>query len=212
MEKIIILGCGGHAKSVIDVIEAAGKFEICGFVDHSQEEFEYRGYKIIGCDDDLKVLYDDGIHHAFIGIGFLGQGNVRNRLYGQLKGIGYNLPSVIDPTAVMASDVTVGEGTFIGKRAIVNANSVIGQMVIINTGAIIEHDCHVGDYSHISVSSVVCGAVHIGENVFLGANATVFQEMCIGNNAVIGAGSIVYRNVEADMKYISKTSPIVISK
>ena len=205
MKKMIILGCGGHARSALDTIEALGEYKVCGFVDRSeQKSFSYRGYKVIGCDDDLQRLYDLGVHYAFVGVGFLGGGNTRDNIYEQLKEIGYGMPAIIDPTAITASDVRVGEGTLVGKGAVLNANSVIGNMAIINTCAVIEHDCRVGDFSHVSVSSVVCGGADIGNHVFLGANSTVFQGVKVGNHAVVGAGSIVNKDIEQCEKYISK--------
>ncbi len=212
-EKIILLGCGGHAKSVADAVETSGDYEIAGFVDNIRnDEFEYRGYKIIGCDSQLQEIYNSGIHYACICVGFLGKGSVRNKLYTCLKEIGFYLPPIIDPSAILAADVKVGEGAFIGKRAVVNSNAAIGKMAIINTAAVIEHDCVIGDFSHIAVSSVICGEAHIQENSFVGANATIIQGMNVGIGAVIGAGSVVVKNVEENMKFINKILPIYAEK
>lgn len=86
------------------------------------------------------------------------------------------LPNIVDPSAVIADDAVMGEGIFVGKRAVVNAAAHIGDLCIINTGAIVEHDCDVGNYSHISVGSVLCGGVRVGQRTLIGANATVIQE------------------------------------
>lgn len=208
-EKIILLGCGGHAKSVADAIEADGQYVIEGFVDNAgQEGMEYRGYKVIGCDRDLKDIYRSGIQAACVCVGFLGQGQVRNKLYEQLKNTGYRLPAIIDPSAALALDAEIGEGTFIGKHAVVNANAVVGKMAIINTAAAVEHDCVIGEFSHIAVGGIVCGSVHIGKEVLIGANATILQGITIGDGAIIGAGSIVSRNVEENMKIRNRVVPV----
>ncbi len=197
MEKILLLGSGGHAKSVADAILQEGSFEIAGFVDNAcKESFAYRGYTIIGSDEDLEVLFKSGIRNAFVCVGYLGRGRVRNRLYGLLKNIGFTLPVIMDSSAVLASDAQVGEGTFIGKGAIVNANAVIGKMAILNTASVVEHDCRIGDFSHVAVAGVVCGGAQIGENTLIGANATLLQNISIGDNVIIGAGSVVTKNVE----------------
>lgn len=210
-EQIVILGCGGHAKSVVDTVEATGIFEIAGFVDHTYDEkFEYRGYRMLGCDDDLQKIYSAGIRNACVGIGFLGKGRVRNQLYAQLKQIGFLLPAIIDSTAVVAGDVEIGEGAFVGKNAMINADAEIGKMTIINTGAIIEHDCRIDDFCHVSVGSVVCGAVHMGENTFVGANATVIQGIEIGEGALIGAGTVVSKNVKDNMVIVSKRDALML--
>ena len=200
-EKIILLGRGGHAKSVVDVIEASGNYTIIGFIDKAEERnFEYRGYSIIGCDADLLKFYKAGIHHAFVCIGFLGQGNIRDLLYDRLKQIGYHLPVLTDPTAVLASDVQVGEGSFIGKRDEINSGAAIGKMAIINTSAVVEHDSKVGGFSHISVNSTLCGEVSVGKKCFVGAGSTIVQGIKIGNNCLIGAGSVVLKDVMSGKK------------
>ena len=155
MEKILILGMGGHAKSMADAIEREKKYEIAGYiVNGSESELLDKRYPVLGNDDDLPQLFLQGIKNAAVGIGFLGNSSLRTILYKRLKEIGYSLPVVCDPSAIVASCVSVGEGSFIGKRAVLNTDSQVGKMCIINTGAIVEHDCKVGDFSHISVGTV----------------------------------------------------------
>ena len=196
MEKIILVGCGGHAKSVVDSIEGQGKFEIAGFIaEKLDSDFEYRGYKIIGTDVDLESLYAKGIHNAFICIGYMGKENGRSKIYEQIKNIGYKLPVIIDKTAIVATDALIGEGTFVGKRAVINSNARIGVMTIINTGAIVEHDSNIDDYTHIAVNATICGGAQIGKRCLVGAGATVIQGVVIKDNAIIGAGSAVVKDV-----------------
>ncbi len=197
MEKIIILGRGGHAESLADVIERENKYQIAGYVvNDSRQEAGEQGYSIIGTDADLLRIFQSGIKYAAMGIGYLGRSDLRERLWNCLKEIGYSLPVICDPSAVVANHISIGEGTMIGKGAIINANADIGKMCIVNTGAIVEHDCIIADFSHISVGSVLCGNVQVGRETFVGANATVIQGMCIGNRCVIGAGTTLRRNVE----------------
>lgn len=197
MEKIIILGKGGHAGSLVDALERENKYEIAGYVvnedDHKKANNDY---PVIGSDADLKDIFQNGIRNAALGIGFLGKSSLREELWERLKQIGFNIPVICDPSAVLARNVQIGEGSFIGKGAVVNTNACIGKMCIINTGAIIEHDCKVEDFSHISVGSVLCGNVQIGKSVLVGANATVIQGVTVGNKCVIGAGTTVRKCVE----------------
>lgn len=198
MEKIVLIGCGGHAKSVVDSIEAQGKYEIIGFIaEKIDNDFEYRSYRIIGTDADLVALYDRGIKNAAVCIGYMGKGNVRKKLYDTLKRIGYTLPVIIDPTSTLAKDVLIEEGTFIGKNSIINSNVNVGKMVIVNTGAIIEHDCIIDDYTHIAVNAAICGCSQIGQSCLIGAGATVIQEVKIGDNTMLGAGSVATGDIEA---------------
>lgn len=126
----------------------------------------------------------------------MGNSRVRAELYEKLKRIGYQLPVIIDPTAAVAENVYIEEGTFIGKNVVVNADAKIGRMCIINDGAIIEHDCSVEDFAHVAVGAVVCGMSRIGEQSFVGANATVIQCVDVGNCVTIGAGSVVLSDVK----------------
>ena len=197
MEDISLLGLGGHAHSVTDSIEQTGKYNIIGFLDtEGMLGKHFRDYCVLGTDDALGKYFDKGIKNAFVTIGFLGKGNIRNQLYKQLKNIGYLVPDIIDGSAVVSENAELGDGVFVGKNAVINANAKIGEMCIINTGAIVEHDCTIGKFSHIAVGSVICGGVSVGEQTMIGANATVIQEKEIGSHCVIGAGTIVSKNIQ----------------
>lgn len=208
MENIILLGIGGHAHSVVDSIEQAGKYNIIGFLDTKEMQGRrFRDYRVLNTDDALQKYFNQGVANAFITIGYMGIGNIRNQLYMQLVDIGYTVPNVIDRTAVVSENAELEDGIFIGKNAVINANTQIGKMCIINTGAIVEHDCVIGKFSHISVGSVVCGGVSVGEQTLIGANATVIQNRKIGNHCIIGAGITIRKDVEensmvADVKTI----------
>lgn len=198
MEKILIIGMGGHAKSVIDVLEKEKEFEIIGYVvnDMKGKEPKDNKYPVIGNDADLKNLYESGIKNAAMGIGFLGKSNIRKKLWYKLKRIGFRFPVICDSTVVLANDIEMDEGCFLGKGVIVNAGTVIERMSIINTGAIIEHECHIGAFTHISVGSVLCGNVIVEEQSFIGANATIIQGIYIGKECIIGAGVTVRKDLE----------------
>lgn len=205
MEKVILLGCGGHAKSVIDAIEAQNQYMIAGFVDTQLNmQFEYQGYGVIGTDNDLKSLFESGVKHAFVCVGYLGTGNIREKLYKQLKDIGFNIITVIDPSAIIAKDVIIEEGVFIGKSVVLNSHVVIEKMTIINTGAIIEHDCYIKAYTHVAVGAILCGHVQVGQKCLIGAGATIIQERQIGDCSIVAAGAVVIRNVLEKTKIIGQ--------
>lgn len=199
MEDIILLGLGGHAHSVVDSIEQAGRYNIIGFLDTEEMQGKhFRDYTVLGTDDALKKYYDSGIRNAFVTIGFMGHGNIRNQLYERLKDIGYAVPNIIDRTAVISKSAKLADGIFVGKNAVINANAEIGSMCIINTGVIVEHDCRIGRFSHIAVGSVLCGGILVGQQTLIGANATIIQEKKIGNRCIIGAGVVIRKDVEED--------------
>lgn len=191
MEKIVVIGKGGHACSLVDILEREKKYEIAGYVVNDGKENAEEAYPVIGNDENLEQIFQSGIKNAAIGIGYLGKSDLRERLYRKLKQIGFAFPVICDPSAVVSQNACIGEGSFIGKGAIINVNVSIGRMGIINSGAIVEHDCTVGDFSHVSVGSVLCGDVHVGRSSFIGANATVIQGKMIGNNCIVGAGTTI---------------------
>lgn len=196
MEKIVIIGCGGHAKSVVDIIERQGKYQIIGFVDRQiNDNYKYRSYKIIGDDESLAEIYTSGVRCVAMGIGYMGNSSIRNQQYIRLKEMGFSFPIICDPSAIIAGDVYIGEGTVIGKNSVINANVLLDKMTIINTSAIVEHDCNIGEYSHVSVGATLCGNVKVGRNTFIGANSTVIQDINVGSNVIVGAGSLIIGNV-----------------
>lgn len=197
MDDIILLGIGGHAHSVVDSIEQSGQYNIIGFLDTEDAQGKYfRKYRVLDTDDAMGRLYEEGLRYAFITIGFMGHGDLRNRLYRRLKKIGYTLPNIVDDSAVIARDAILEDGIFVGKRAVINANARIQKMCIINTGAIIEHDCKVEEFTHVAVGGILCGNVFVGRDSFVGANATVIQEKKIGGHCIIGAGTVVRKSME----------------
>ena len=196
MEKIVILGNGGHANSIVDAIEKSGRYDVVGYVINTDTLHDRTNYPVIGNDDDLEKIFQSGIRNAAIGVGYLGKSKSREKLYKRVKEVGFELPIICDPTAILANDVVIGEGSFISKGAIINANATIGKMCIINSGAIVEHNCQIEDFAHVSVGSVLCGEVIIGRASFVGANATIIQTRRIGKNCIIGAGTVIRKDVE----------------
>lgn len=216
MEDIILLGSGGHAHSIVDSIEQMGQYRVLGFLDVAEKQGNfYKNYCVIGTDEDLKDYYLKGVKNVFVAIGYMGDNTVRQRLYKYLKEIGFKIPNIIDCTAMIAEDVVLEEGIFIGKRVVVNANTVIKRMCIINTGAIIEHDCYLDEYSHIAVGGILCGGVSVGARTLVGANATVIQNIKVGNDVIVGAGTVITKNLkDRVVKYgiIEKSRDVVYDK
>lgn len=196
MKDLLLIGGGGHCKSVIDSIKTNNEYKIIGILDLPNKTGEkVHDIEIIGIDQDAEYYYKKGVLHAFISLGSIGNPTKRIEAYERLRNIGYILPNIVDQTAIVSGTVQFDEGTFVGKGAIVNAGTRVGKNVIINSGAIIEHDCNLGDYCHIAPGSVISGSVSIGINSHIGTNATIIQNITIGDNTIIGAGSVVIKNI-----------------
>ena len=197
--KLLLIGGGGHCRSVLDCIISTGQYETIGIIDKDCSASALN-IPVVGDDADLPRLKSEGWTDAFISVGSIGTTALRRRLYQMVQDIGYHTPSIIDPTAIIARDVTIKEGSFIGKRAIVNTGCEIGLCAIVNSGAIVEHDCVVGGFSHISPGATLCGQVSIGTDTHIGAGAVVRQGITIGNNVLIGVGSVVVKNMSNNVK------------
>lgn len=199
VDKIILIGYGGHAESMADSIQQSHQFEIVGYTDSSPAK-KSSMYPYLGDDSKLQLYFDSGIRNVAICVGFLGASFLRDKLYNMVKKIGFYLPPIIDKTAILANNISIGEGSYIGKGVVINSKSKIGKMCIINTRAVVEHENLIGDFSHISVNSVLCGNVNIGNHVFIGANSTIIQEKEVSSNSIVGAGSIVLDDVPEKSK------------
>jgi len=187
-ERIVLIGGGGHCKSVIDVIEQTNKYEIIGIVDKKElYGNDVLGYKVIACDDDLETLFET-CKNAIITVGQIESNQIRVKLFEKLKEIGFNLPTIISPLAYVSKYSCIDEGTIVMHHALINVNVRIGKNCIINTKALIEHDCVVEDNCHISTASVLNGGVVVKENTFFGSNATSQQSIEIVG--FIKAGSL----------------------
>lgn len=194
-QKLLLLGGGGHCRSIIDSLVSLNEYDDIGVVDNSPIIDLPNGISVVGTDDDLGSLYEQGWESAFVSVGSVGHTALRRKLYDTIKKYKFNIPSIIDPSAVIAKDAVVDKGVFVGKGAIINAKAFIDFAAIINTGAVIEHECHVGEFAHISPGAVLCGNVKVGNDAHVGANSTVIQGTIIGVDSVVGIGSVVTKRV-----------------
>lgn len=187
-KKIVLLGAGGHAKSLIDVIEQENKFEIFGLVDNVAKG-DVLGYKVLGDDEILKEIKNE-CPNAIVAVGQIKTPKIRIELFCKLKELGFALPIIISPLAYVSKHASIGAGTAVMHYAFINAGAKVGENCIINTKALIEHDAVVGDNCHISTASVINGDVRVGDNTFFGSNATSKNGVIIEQNAVIAMANI----------------------
>lgn len=207
-KKLLLIGGGGHCRSVLDSIMSSEVYDEIGIIDNVDSSI--LGIPVVGTDDDVPRLMSEGWTNAFITVGSVGNTKLRHKLYDMVKNIGMNVPAIIDSSAIIARDIEVSEGTYVGKRVVINTGSRIGTCAIINTGAVIEHDCIIGDFSHISPGATVCGQVCIGNDSHVGAGSVVRQQINIGNGALIGAGSVVVKDIQDNVKAYGNPCKVVM--
>ncbi|MGY0372538.1 acetyltransferase [Clostridium sp. JNZ J1-5] len=212
MEKIVLVGGGGHCKVIIDIIKSTKKYEIIGVTDNNKIGEKLLDVPIIGNDDMLPELFKSGVKNAFVSLGALNNIEVRDKIYNKLKKIGFNIPKLIHNKAVVSPYTEIHDGTCIMAGAIVNAGAVINENSIINTSSVIEHDCIIGRNTHVSPRSCIAGGCSIGENSHIGAGCCIIQGINIGSNVVIGAGAVVLKDIKDHVTAVGIPAKIIKSR
>jgi sugar O-acyltransferase (sialic acid O-acetyltransferase NeuD family) len=195
-KKLLLIGGGGHCKSVLDTLLQTNQYSEIAIIDKQKNVGKtILGVSIIGCDGDLLRFYREGYEYAFVTVGSIGNPILRVHLFKMLYEIGFKIPNIIDSSAVVSCNIRIETGIFIGKSAVVNAGAIIYKGAIINTGAIIEHDCIINEFVHIAPRAVLSGEVQVGKYTHIGANCVIKQQLNIGADSIIGMGSVVVKNI-----------------
>lgn len=204
---LILIGGGGHCKSVIEVAESAG-YEIKGILDMPDEVGKdvLPGHKVIGTDDEIPQYVEEC--DFIITVGFIKNPALRIKLYNKVKAAGGRLATIIASTAHVSKYAELGEGTVIMHQAFVNAGAKIGDNCIINTFVNIEHDAEVGNQCHISTGTMVNGECKIGESCFIGSQSVCANCIEIASDIIIGAGSVVRKSIR--VKGIYAGNPAIL--
>lgn len=197
-KKVVIIGAGGHAKVIADIIEKSGD-EIVGFLDDNKEigTTIINEYKVIG---DLNNRFTMAVTKENLEfIIAIGDNKKREEISHSPN---LKFYTAIHPSAQIGLDVRIEEGTVIMANSCINSSAKIGKHCIINTGAIIEHDNIIEDYVHISPNATLGGTVKIGESTHVGIGSIVKNNITICKNCTIGAGAVVVKNIEEEGIYV----------
>lgn len=186
MNRLIIIGAGGHGKAIADNALKNGYTDIC-FIDDDAAG-TCLDFPIIGTSADITEL-NDGKTDFIIGIG---NNAIRKEIAEKYN---VNWITLIHPSAQIATHVSIGKGTVVMAGAVINVCATVGSHCIINTHAVVEHDNVVEDYVHISPNAALGGTVRIGKETHIGIGATVINNIEICANCIVGAASLVLRNI-----------------
>lgn len=193
---VVVLGAGGHARVLIDLMRVAGALVPVAILDRDPafRGSDIAGVPVIGDDTELDQFAPN--HVSLVnGVGSTANTTARRIAFIHGKGHGFRFVTLVHPRAVVASDAQLGEGTQVMAGAVINTCAVVGDDAIVNTRAVVEHDCRVGDHTHVASGAVLAGGVILGDGVHVGAGATVIQNVSVGSGSVIGAGAVVIRDV-----------------
>ncbi len=192
---LLILGFGGHARSVAGVAIAAG-YQSLRFIDaNAQEGEQFLGFPV-------ERSYGGPLPTGWSALPASGDNHQRHQQILSILEAGWTLDTLIAPNATVSVGATIGAGCFIAHHAHIGPMATIGMGCIINTGAIVEHDCTVGNYSHVSVNSSMAGRCHLGDFVLLGTGATIIDKMTIASEITIGAGGVVTASLSRPGTYV----------
>lgn len=179
---MILYGASGHAKVIIDILNACGTKIKEIFDDNFSQIKILHGINVCKPEPSNEKM-----------IISIGNNNIRKRI--SESGIAREYGTAIHPSAIVSPFAEIGEGTVIMQGAIIQAGAKVGKHCIINTGATVDHDCTIGDYAHISPNATLCGNVTIGEGSQIGVGASIIPGITVGKWSLICAGSVVTTDI-----------------
>lgn len=186
MNNLIVIGAGGHGKSVAEVVHLQKKLNIIGFLDDSYPEKSHVGdYPILGNTKDLS-MYRPLADHVIIAVG---NNVLREKLLYSALNNGFQIATIIHPSAIISSQSQIGRGVTIMAGSIIGTDVVIGDGVIINSGTIVDHDCHLLDFCHLGIGVNVAGGAKIGRTAWIKAGSSLGYNVRIEDFAVVDVGT-----------------------
>jgi sugar O-acyltransferase (sialic acid O-acetyltransferase NeuD family) len=198
MEKIIVIGAGGLAKRVLDIIERAAEHAVLGLIDPAVAAGErFFGYPVLGGDEHLaEIVRRHGIDAAVVAIGDnWTRATVARRAEASVPGLRF--AAVVHPSTQVARGATIGRGAIVSPAAVLDADARVGDFALIHTGATLSHDAVLGEFASLGLHAVACGAARIGDYSAIGVGANVIHGVSVGEHTVIGAGATVTRDIPA---------------
>ena len=194
--NIVLVGGGRHTRACIDIIKQSANYKISGIVYIKTIPSDgYFDYPILGNLDNLISIFDNIAKNAILSIGGLENMNERNSIYHKLKNIGFLLPNIIHPKAIIEPTVTMGEGNQFFAGANIGTNTKLGSNCILNSNSVVSHDCILGNNIHITPGAILAGGVNIDNNTIIGMGATITMDTIIGKNVIIYNGKNIFGDI-----------------
>ncbi len=193
---LLIFGGGGHAKSILEMVDSIGDYTIAGIVDDNLAIGKtVLGYPVLGTRSILHSILTLGVVDAANAVGGILDINIRVKVFELLQSSGFSLPELIHPRAMIEASAKVGEGVQVFANAYIGAEAILEPYCMVNTNAVVSHDCRIGAYTHIAPGALLAGHVHVGEKTLVGMGVTTSVGICIGSGVRIGNGAIVLADV-----------------
>jgi sugar O-acyltransferase (sialic acid O-acetyltransferase NeuD family) len=211
MQDLVIIGCGGHGREILDLAEAMNadqpQWSVLGFLDENPKHHctSVRGYEVLG---DLQWFAQRVTTNvkAFIGIG---QGSIRQRIHTTLREQRIESAILVHPAATVTPHVVLEPGVAVTAGVVLTNNIHLGTHTHVNIGATISHDCVIGPYSIIGPGAHLAGNVHIGTGCEVGIGASILPSTTVGEWTIIGAGAVVTQHIPANSVAVGVPARII---
>lgn len=195
---LVIYGAGGHAHSLIDLIESSSAYNVAGLIDNSRAKGSKAfGIDVLGTDENIVPVWRELDCHFFVAIGDNYQ---RQRVTEKIKS---DIPSVqfatlVHTNAYVSPRAALGMGVAVMSGASINAGCKVDEGVVINSHSTLDHDCAVEAFASLAPGVVVGGNVILGSRSFLGIGSKIAHKVSIANDVCVGAGSTVVKSCEQE--------------
>lgn len=204
---MLVIGAGGHALEVLDVlVQDNYPHPIFFYDDINPDNTTFRGYPVLKSMEDVRRELGE----KFFFVLGIGSSKARKTLYQKFTGLGGSLSSVISSKSVTPG-ILPQKNFDVMNLCYLGPETSIGKGTLINTGAQIHHEVIIGEFCEISPRALLLGKVRVGDNCSIGGNATILPKVKIGNNVVIGAGSVVTKDIPGNQLVIGVPGKIVKS-
>ncbi len=211
MSKVVIIGAGGHAREVLEILlacRAAGSpVEPLGFIDENPDNHGHvlDGFPVLG---DFRWF--KGVDRCEVEVVCaVGTPQVCRRLALQAKALGLRFAKAVSPRAQISSQAYLGQGVVIFPNVIVNTGAAIGDHVTLNVAVTVSHDTVVGDFCNVNPGAHLAGSVTVGQGCYIGMGANVIQGVSIGAWSVLGAGAVVVRDIPANVTAVGVPARVI---
>lgn len=196
-DKLLIIGASGHGKVVADIALKMNKWKSIAFLDDDESINMCMELEVVGKTADAFTYKDRA--DFFVAIG---NNTSREKIQERFIAKGLNLVKLIHPSAVIGTDVEVGEGTVVMAGVAINSSSRIAKGCIINTSCSLDHDNVIEDYVHISPGANLAGTVKVGKKSWLGIGSVVSNNVNICSGCELGAGAVVVKDIIEPGTYV----------
>lgn len=190
--RLLVVGAGGHGRSVAEAAELSGQFEVVGFLDDALPA----GKSVLNVAV-LGPMVSMGHHRAAADQTIVAIGNnaVRETLMQQLASAGFVLATVIHPRAIVSSSAVLSEGSAVMAGAIVGTEAHLGMGSIVNCGAVVDHHAIVEDFGHLGVNASMAGGTVLGRGAWMQAGSVLGYGAMVDAWRVLGSGEAVNKSI-----------------